>query len=96
MGDFPLSALLYPHLTNAILSADILIFDGTFNVCGASQHGGVAVDSHLLVRYIDSGIFDVTALPHLYGIGLCQDVSHAANCDVIVGSIGFQERNIAL
>src|SRR5437660_12032603 len=69
-GLFPFSALFHPHLTNAILSADVLIFDRAFQVRGGGQYSGVAVDSHLLVRYIDSGVFDVTTFPHLYGIGL--------------------------
>jgi hypothetical protein len=40
-------------LTNTILAADVFIFNRAFDVGGGGQHGGVSVNSHLLVRYVD-------------------------------------------
>src|SRR6476646_506502 len=70
MGDLPLSTLFHPNLDNAILPANVIVLQRAFGVGRRRQYSGIAVNSHLFVRYFDGGILDVPTLPQLDGFGL--------------------------
>src|ERR1700739_2492432 len=92
----PVAGAANPDPRVAIGTAEILSELMTFHVGTGGDAGGIAVEPHDHVAYVDRVIAKLTALAGRYTVFLGGDLSQRSNGHVVFGESAFRELGIAM